>query len=109
MNTKAVLRWQVVATPSLPEAVRRRFLGRYGNRINGEGELVLAADEHREQSRNLAACRERLRQMILAVLNAAAAADQDAAVARPRSSGGSSRSTARREKAAAAVSPGGLS
>ena len=69
VSTKAVLRWQVVATPSLPEAVRRRFLERYANRINGEGELVIAADEHREQSRNLAACYERLRQMILAVLH----------------------------------------
>jgi ribosome-associated protein len=69
VNTKAVLRWQAVATPSLPDDVRRRFLARYANRINGEGELVLAADEHREQSRNLAACRERLVQMIVAVLH----------------------------------------
>ena len=68
VSSKAVLRWPVVATPSLPEAVRRRFLERYANRINGEGELVIAADEHREQSRNITACRERLRQMIVAVL-----------------------------------------
>jgi ribosome-associated protein len=67
VNTKAVLRWQAAATPSLPEAIRRRFLTRYANRINGEGELVLSADEHREQSRNLGACREKLQQMILAV------------------------------------------
>ena len=33
----------------LPEAVRRRFLQRYANRVNGEGEIVIAADEHREQ------------------------------------------------------------
>ncbi len=68
VNTKAVLRWQVVQSPSLPEAVRRRFLERYANRVNGVGELVLAADEHREQSRNLAACYDRLREMIVAVL-----------------------------------------
>jgi ribosome-associated protein len=69
VSSKAVLRWQVVATPSLPADVRRRFLQKYANRINGEGELVLAADEHREQSRNLAACRERLVQMIVTVLH----------------------------------------
>jgi ribosome-associated protein len=68
VNTKAVLRWQAAATPSLPEAVLRRFLTRYANRINGEGELVLSADEHREQSRNLNSCRERLQQMILSVV-----------------------------------------
>lgn len=68
VNTKAVLRWQVAATPSLPEAVRRRFLTRYANRVNSEGELVLSADEHREQSRNLTACREKLQQMVLAVV-----------------------------------------
>ena len=68
VNTKAVLRWQVAGTPSLPEAVRRRLLTRYANRINGAGELVLSADEHREQSRNLSACREKLQQMILAVV-----------------------------------------
>jgi ribosome-associated protein len=68
VNTKAVLRWQAAATPSLPEAVRRRFLTRYANRVNSAGELVLSADEHREQSRNLRACHDRLQQMILAVL-----------------------------------------
>lgn len=68
VNSKAVLRWQVASTPSLPEDVRRRFLARYATRINGAGELVLDADEHREQSRNVAACRERLATMIVAVL-----------------------------------------
>lgn len=68
VNTKAMLRWQVAATMSLPEAVRRRFLVRYANRINGDGELVLMADEHREQSRNTAACLEKLHAMITAVL-----------------------------------------
>lgn len=68
VSSKAVLHWQVRTTPSLPVDVRRRFVERYANRINVEGELVLAADEHREQSRNHDACRERLREMIVAVL-----------------------------------------
>jgi ribosome-associated protein len=68
VNTKAVLRWNATTSPSLPEPVRRRFLTKYANRINGDGELVLSADEHREQSRNLTACREKLQQMILAVV-----------------------------------------
>jgi ribosome-associated protein len=68
VSTKAVLRWRAAATPSLPDDVRGRFVERHGNRINAAGELVLSADEHREQSRNVAACYERLRQMIMAVL-----------------------------------------
>jgi ribosome-associated protein len=68
VSSKAVLRWQAAATPSLPESVRQRFTAKYGNRINAEGELVLAADEYREQSRNVSACYERLRVMIVAVL-----------------------------------------
>lgn len=67
VNTKAVLRWRATDTPSLPASVRQRFLAKYGNRVNAEGELVLACDEHREQGRNLTACREKLRAMILAV------------------------------------------
>ncbi len=68
VNTKAVLRWAVRHSPSLPPAVRNRFLAKYGNRVNNEGELVLTCDEHREQARNLAASREKLRAMILSVL-----------------------------------------
>jgi ribosome-associated protein len=68
VNTKAVLRWAAATTPSLPDDVRRRLLERYANRLNAEGELVIAADEHREQSRNISACYDRLRQMITSVL-----------------------------------------
>jgi ribosome-associated protein len=63
-----MLRWRAVDSPSVSAAVRARFLARYGNRVNNEGELVLTSDEHREQGRNLTACREKLRAMILSVL-----------------------------------------
>jgi ribosome-associated protein len=63
-----VLHWRVVDSASLPEAVRKRFLTKYGNRVNAEGELVLSCYEHREQGRNLSACREKLRALIIAVL-----------------------------------------
>jgi ribosome-associated protein len=67
VNSKAILRWRVLESPSLPAAVRQRFLAHFGNRVTNDGEIVIAADEHREQPRNLTACYDRLRAMILSV------------------------------------------
>jgi ribosome-associated protein len=68
VNSKAVLRWRVTTTTALPRDVRARFLERFASRVTSAGDLVLSADEYREQARNREACRERLRQMILQVL-----------------------------------------
>ena len=67
VNTKAVLRWNVVESPSLPGAVRHRFLSRYKNRINDDGELVLSSERYRSQSRNCEDCLEKVREMVAAV------------------------------------------
>lgn len=67
VNTKAVLRWQVMHAAGLPGDVRRRVVNRYANRINNRGELILSSDQHRHQAQNLAACREKLREMVAAV------------------------------------------
>ena len=67
VETKAVLRWPVVDSPSLPEDVRARFCKRYAGRISRAGELVMNCDEHRDQPRNRAAVLDRLRGMILNV------------------------------------------
>jgi ribosome-associated protein len=67
VNSKAILRWRVLDSPSLPPGVRQRFLAHFGNRVTNDGEIVIAADEHREQPRNLTACYDRLRAMILSV------------------------------------------
>lgn len=67
-NTKAVLRWRPAAASQLPDDVRQRFAERYAHRLNQHGELVLSSDQFREQLRNVTACRSRLRQLILSVL-----------------------------------------
>jgi ribosome-associated protein len=67
VNSKAVLRWQAVGSPSLPEGVRQRFLQHFGSRLTGDGEIVIASDEYRDQPRNLTACYDRLRAMLLSV------------------------------------------
>ena len=66
--TKAVLRWRVDQSPSLPGAVRARFLAKYRGRINDRGELVLTSERTRYRKRNSDDCLEKLRRMILDVL-----------------------------------------
>jgi ribosome-associated protein len=67
VNSKAMLHWNVATSPSLPEDVRQRFLKQYKTRINQEGELVLYSQQYRDQPKNIDACLEQLRSMILAV------------------------------------------
>jgi ribosome-associated protein len=68
VNSKAVLRWNAVASTSLPEAVKARFLERFGSRVNQAGELVLASDRYRDQPRNVSDCYNKLRHLIRTVL-----------------------------------------
>ena len=70
VNTKATLRWDVHASPGLPDDVRERFLARYARRITRNGELVLASQRYRDQGRNTADCLEKLRAMLLEVATA---------------------------------------
>ena len=65
--SKAVLRWSVAASPSLPDDIRRRCLARYGRRINDRGELFLSSQRYRDQARNVQDCLEKLRTLLLSV------------------------------------------
>ena len=65
--TKAVMHWDVTRSRALPDDVRERLRSRYGRRINKEGELVLQSQRFRDRGRNVAACTEKLRQMLLEV------------------------------------------
>jgi ribosome-associated protein len=67
LNTKAVLRWCVRQSPSLPDDVRQRFLVRYGKRITATGELVISSQRYREQGQNQRDCREKLGELVSAV------------------------------------------
>lgn len=62
--TKAELRVRVVDLP-LPARVLERFVTIAAGRINDEGEVVIAADEHRSQGQNRSACLDRLRELIV--------------------------------------------
>jgi ribosome-associated protein len=65
VSSKAVLRWDVVRTPSLPDDVKTRLRSQQANRVTTEGVLVLMSQQYRDQERNRQDCLEKLRAMIL--------------------------------------------
>lgn len=67
VNSKVTLHWDVTATASLPEDVKRRLLAKYHQQINVNGQLVIASQRYRDQLRNRMDCLEKLRQMVLGV------------------------------------------
>jgi ribosome-associated protein len=67
VNTKAVLRWSVKQSSSLPAPVRQRFLTRYARRITATGDVVITSQKFRDQGRNAADCTMKLQSLVDAV------------------------------------------
>lgn len=64
VNTKAMLRWDVTNSPSLPGTVRKRFMEQNRRRINKEGEVIMTSQRYRDQGRNVADCLAKLRDLL---------------------------------------------
>jgi ribosome-associated protein len=62
--SKAVLRWNVAGSPSLPADVKARLRAGQANRITAAGELVLTSQRYRDQERNRQDCLDKLREMV---------------------------------------------
>ena len=67
VNSKCVLRWNVLASPSLSISVRARFIEAFRTRLTKEGEIVLMSDRFRDQKRNYDDCLEKLGAMLQSV------------------------------------------
>jgi ribosome-associated protein len=63
--SKAVLRWNLAASPSVPEGVKARLRAHHRRRITAEGELVLTSQRYRDQERNRQDCLDKLRELVL--------------------------------------------
>ena len=63
--SKAILHWSLAANTSIPAEVKSRLRTLQRNRINAEDELVIQAQNYRDQERNKLECLERLREMLL--------------------------------------------
>lgn len=64
VESKAVLRWPVAASPSIPEPVRARFLARHRRRVTAEGVFVMQSQRYRDQDRNKQDCLEKLAELL---------------------------------------------
>ena len=64
--SKAVMRWDAKASPSVPEAVKQRLFAHHRGRFTVEGVLVLTSQRFRDQERNRQDCLEKLHAWLLA-------------------------------------------
>lgn len=59
-SSKAVLRFNAVQSPCLPDDVRRRLVDREAARLTAQGDLVISSQRHRDQAQNVADCLDKL-------------------------------------------------
>ena len=69
VNSKALLRWAVISSSSLPEGVKNRFLSKYAGRLTTGGDIIISSQKYRDQLRNAEDCRQKLRDMIESVVH----------------------------------------
>ena len=63
-SSKAMLRFDAVHSPHLPDDVRRRLLQRERARLTSDGMIVISSQRHRDQPRNVADCLHKLEDML---------------------------------------------
>jgi len=68
VNSKAVLRWNLLKSQSLDEETRARLLQKLATKLTTEFELILTSDVYRDQQRNREECITKFYAMIQAAL-----------------------------------------
>ena len=64
VSSKAILRWNVVDSPSLPDHVKHRLVALNRRRVTNTGDLILASQRYRDQERNRQDCLEKLAELV---------------------------------------------
>jgi ribosome-associated protein len=70
VSSKANLRWHLAQNTTLPPEAKARLIGQQRRRITTEGDLLIVSQRYRDQERNRQDCLDRLREMVLAALEA---------------------------------------
>ncbi len=69
VSTAVQLRFDITDSPSLPDDVKKRLIKLAGNRVTGDGILLIDARRSRSQSQNREDALERLKSLILKALH----------------------------------------
>lgn len=69
VESKATLRWAMIASTSVPAAVKDRLRATHPARMTTEGEFLVMSQRYRDQERNRADCLEKLAKMVRAVVH----------------------------------------
>ncbi len=64
VHSKVILRWNPATSPSLPPSVQSRLLDALESRLTKDGDLLITSQRTADQSRNLADCLDKLRNLI---------------------------------------------
>lgn len=67
--SRAVLRWNVRTSPSLPADVKARLEAQQPGRITTEGDLIVSSQRFRDQERNRQDCVDKLRELVRQALH----------------------------------------
>ena len=59
--SKAVLRWDLAASPAVPEDVKARLRSQQRKRVTERGRAAVASQRYRDQDRNRQDCLDKLR------------------------------------------------
>lgn len=64
--SKAVLRWNIVASSSLPDDIKNRLRQQQRRRVSADGDLLITSQRYRDQERNRLDCLDKLGEMLRA-------------------------------------------
>lgn len=64
VESKAVLRWPMAASESVPVRVKARIRELFPSRVTEDGDLLISSQEHRDRERNREACLAKLVELI---------------------------------------------
>jgi ribosome-associated protein len=68
VESKAILFWQLAASPSVSAEVKARLRTLFPRFITSEGVMFIPSQRHRDQERNRQDCLEKLREMLIEAL-----------------------------------------
>lgn len=64
VNSKVLLKWNILTSPSLSEICRGRLMSRLYSRMNSDGNITVVSDRMRDQVRNKEDCIEKLLKLL---------------------------------------------